>query len=101
MSNTLLLLIGTPIALCIGFLLWYVYYGLECYLNSFSPNGGLRNMHLPFLWNEICYLIPQLRKDKSKVYHPSFPGPIHFVFTHIIIPLFPLSVFLIHVFYFR
>lgn len=82
--------------LLFGFILWYLYYGLECYSNGGNTQGGtLMTMHVPLLLQEIRWLIPWMNKDDR---HPSFPrgfwGLVHFVGTHILVPLGPMIIFL-------
>jgi hypothetical protein len=85
------------VTLPFGFIMWYLYYGLECFINggSIGNDGDLRTMLLPCLKQEFRWLMPF--GDKSDIPR-GFPtgiyGLFHFLFTHIFIPLSPTVVYI-------
>lgn len=101
------------LAITCGFGLWFVYYGLESYMNGgysiwrcfkeevswFLPGGRkLKGDYIRKMvdgWNgdgwigEFSY--KEIREDNlyEKVGSKVLPGRIHFLLTHILIPLIP------------
>lgn len=108
------------ICLIIGFILWYFYYGLECFLNGATLGRNQYTMHFSCLWEELLWVLPgggerkaQFVRDRigdfprgsfagyayedirkynryKEVGRAVLPGLGHFILTHMILPLSPL-----------
>jgi hypothetical protein len=101
--------------LVLGFVFWYLYYGMECYINGGSLGRNQFSMHFSLLWEEFLWFLPggfDRRVDyllECKVINPDvadyseqeireitkemLPGRLHFVLTHGVLPLIPLLIY--------
>ena len=96
------LFIGSLIA---GFILWYIYYSVECVINGGSI---MRNTVWEMQWKcfleELSWFLPGGNKRRIQFLKnigcdekdlDKLPGRFHFIFTHIFIPLFPTLILLL------
>lgn len=79
------------IALGAGVFFWYFYYGIECFIN-----GAIGEWELPFrcFWQDLRCNLPFYgdRYRRTLVCGDEYPGRLHFLFTHIVLPLTPLGI---------
>lgn len=74
--------------LCLGFIVWFFYYGLELFLNG----AHMQKSPFYYAYQELMCILPGGWKRKLKYCEndielaKSLPGISHFVFTHILIP---------------
>lgn len=85
-------------ALVFGLAFWYIFYGLELYMNGASFGKGSKYSIFHYLWEEFLWILPGGRKmkikfcedrDMSSEEAKDLPGVFHFMFTHILIPFGP------------
>lgn len=86
--------------LALGFVIWYFYFGLECWING-AASSGYGNL-IPFkcLWDDIKFNSPGGWKRRleftagDEEWASQIPGIDRFIFNHILIPLLPTLVLL-------
>ncbi len=94
MTMIVLILIFVP-----SLAFWYVYYGLECYLNGASIGRNQYAMPFLCLWEETLWILPGGRRRKLAFargdadWADELPGPVHYVLTHGLILGGPLAVY--------
>ena len=80
-----------------GLFIWWLYYGLECFVNG--AHGGVE---LPFVewWRELCWNLPfvgqrfRLKQTSGDVeWAAQLPGIFHFGITCVLLPLAPWLVY--------
>lgn len=83
-------------AIALGVVIWWLYYGVECFLN-----GAVGGWWLPFAeaWRELKWNLPIVGwtyrladANGDAEWAAMLPGPIHFVFTCVVLPLVPLGI---------
>ena len=78
----------------LGHIMWYVLYGLECYMN-----GGSKSPYYYYFLQDLTFILPggwrrKLNYCKGDIdLAKSLPSIFGFLFTHIFIPLIPLFVY--------
>jgi hypothetical protein len=86
----------------IGLLIWWLYYGLECFLNGTMVQGGPYRLGMPFVcWiEELSWNLPfvgwRARLDFTEgdaEWAKELPGPTHFIFSCVLLPLAPWLIF--------
>jgi hypothetical protein len=84
-------------ALVFGFVLWWIYYGLECYING-EIGCNQYAMRFRLMWEEFLWILPGGKKRKLEYCNgnedlaDTLPGPLHFICTHILLPFGPAVV---------
>jgi hypothetical protein len=91
------------LALIIGFVMWYFYFGLECFING--GGIGVNPWIMPFhhAWGDFKNNIPfgwgwhhRMKFTRGNVdWARMMPGPIHFGLTHVLLPAIPLIVVIV------
>lgn len=87
--------IWVVVALLCGCVVWYFWYGLECWINGGTIARHPWLFHFPLLWEEFTWILPGgwNRKleyvDGDAELAATLPGVPHFFFTHLLIPFGP------------
>jgi hypothetical protein len=84
--------------LCFGLVAWWLYYGLECFINGATTGG----FWLPLVcwFEELSWNLPFVGQ-KCRLAHTrgdadwakQLPGPVHFLLTCVLLPLGPWLVY--------
>jgi hypothetical protein len=84
--------------------IWYILYGLECYLNGGSIGRNQFLMVFQCFYEDLLWVLPGGISRKIKYCNEAFgnldmvdklPGIPHFIFMHICIPFFMPVIYLI------
>jgi hypothetical protein len=87
-------------AICLigGLAFWWLYFGLESWLN-----GAMGGPELPFVewWRELCWNLPgswgmhfrMKQTCNDAEWAMRLPGPLHFAITCVLLPLGPWLIF--------
>ena len=79
--------------LLLGIGLWWMYYGVECFIN-----GAMGDWRMPFreAWRELLWNVPiygwhwRLQFTRGDIeWAKDLPGPFHFLFNCVYVPLAP------------
>ena len=92
------------LALGFGLVVWYFYYGLECFINGGSLGRNPYTMVFTLWFEELTWLFPGGWEKKLKLCHGdealarSLPGFWHFLIVHVVIPFGP-AFYVLYVFH--
>lgn len=64
------------IATILGFFIWYIYYGFECFLNGGTLGRNQYTMHFHLAWQELTWVLPGGRKRKGRYVKDNVIGDI-------------------------
>jgi hypothetical protein len=88
--------------LAFGAAFWWLYYGLECFLNGTMNQGGPYRLGMPFVcWlEELEWNLPIVGKlfrldftCGDEEWAAKLPGRVHFALTNVLLPLAPWIVY--------